>query len=751
MHYQMILGMPPTELDEVSAIAALNDADEIGLDTETFYKGEAPRNRDGSVNWDNLNHRTGRIQYIQVFFPKRNLAVAVNVATDSKTEFIELLMNRLREGLPCLIHNALYESVWIRHHYGIIIKSPICSMVANIFYWAGLSGALKKKYQSPNSLRDALHQHFGLIVDKSEQDSDWSADLTTSQIPYMLLDPFYSYILSKKLLKLCENHPILRQTFKSIPVFAEMTINGMPFNVKRGQEILDEYQSHIDRLQNQINEKLDMIYQNHPDWLALLMPESCPKFQRVLGVLMKFYPERGWEPTKTSVSLVGDFESQHFEKRSGSKVWEPWSFNYRSHKQLLTLCNLILNSEGKKSLNSTAADLLESADFKPDSVIWDIIDVRRIEKLRGYMTNYLEHFVPELGSVTTNYHVLAPQGGGRSSANNSPLQIIPDESPVIHKYGLTSPRAAFMSTDPDRVLIVADFTASHANIATWLSKDPALLASIKTGVKVHYITLSGIFNVTDKGSYDPAYLQKLHKAKNLTGDELNLQEEIKANYRLAKIVFFSCLNRISPIGLQVGLRKKYIYMSIAECKDLIEAWKESYSGLDRYLKEIQEYATSHAKKEFIAVNPDLRLKPFLDLYGVQFSSATCEYLERNVSHVTTHDGRLLRQPLAAFEDEFSNVSEYVRPSLVASNQWLALERTIADEIADQLFTVFQNNPQWEARFCNFCHDEFDVTCNKYHSDDVVAVINTVMERVWLKWVPIYRHESCSVVENWGAK
>lgn len=747
----MILGMLPTELDEVSAIAALNDADEIGLDIETFYKGEAPRNRDGSINWDNLKHRTGRIQYIQVFFPKRNLSVAINVATGNPSEFIELLMTRVGQCLPCMIHNALYECVWIRHHYGVIIKNPVCSMVANIFYWAGLSGALKRKYDSPNSLRDALHQHFGLIVDKSEQTSDWSSELTASQIQYMLLDPFYSYILSKKLLKLCSQNPVLLQTFKSIPIFAEMTINGMPFSVQKGQEILTEYQKHIDTLQVSINKKLVIIDQNHPDWMSQIRAENCLIFQRVLGVLMKQNSERDWERTRCKVSLVGDFGPHHFEKRTGYKVWEPWTFNYRSHRQLLTLCNLILKSEGKSELDSTAADLLESSDFRPDSVIWDIIDVRRIEKLKGYMMNYLEHFVPELGSVTTNYHVLAPQGGGRSSANNSPLQIIPDDSPVIHKYGLTSPRVAFMSSDPDRVLIVADFTASHANIATWLSKDSALLASIKTGVKVHYITLSGILRVSGKGSYDPAYLQKLHKAKDLTGAELSLQEEVKANYRLAKIVFFSCLNRISPTGLQIGLRKKYIYMSKSECKDLIEAWKTSYSGLDRFLKELQEDAIKHAKKEFIATTPDLRLKPFLGPYGVMFADPKIEYLERNVSHVTTHDGRLLRQPLSASEDEFHNVSEYVRPSLVASNQWLALERTIADEIAYQLFNIFQANPQWGAQFNNFCHDEFDVTCNKYHSDDVVSAINSVTECVWKKWVPIYRHESCAVVENWGAK
>src|SRR5215204_3969247 len=93
------------------------------------------------------------------------------------------LPDALRELDGAVAHNAPFERRWIARHYGIDLDD---TMVMSQVLYTGTDAARAKQFS--HSLQAVAKRELKRELDKSEQGSDWTGELTEEQIRYAALD-----------------------------------------------------------------------------------------------------------------------------------------------------------------------------------------------------------------------------------------------------------------------------------------------------------------------------------------------------------------------------------------------------------------------------------------------------------------------------------------------------------------------------------------------------------------------------------
>ena len=134
-----------------------------------------------------------------------------------------------------IAHNAKFDAKWVRHHLGAEINGIFDTFLASQLIAAGDS-------ERRHSLADVAQFFTGTELDKSEQVSDWSGELSQSQIEYAARDAAIMVPLREQVFERLKNDDLIRAArleFDCVVPIAEMELSGFYLDELRWREQLD--------------------------------------------------------------------------------------------------------------------------------------------------------------------------------------------------------------------------------------------------------------------------------------------------------------------------------------------------------------------------------------------------------------------------------------------------------------------------------------------------------------------------------
>ncbi len=248
--------------------------------------------------------------------------------------------------------------------------------------------------------------------------------------------------------------------------------------------------------------------------------------------------------------LVLDTYAADLESRIFTHAGKP--FNINSPKQLgeILFETLMLPADKKtKTGYSTSAEVLDKLK-KYHPIIEDILEYRQVTKLKSTYVDGLLKVADEAGLVHTTFKQTGTATGRLSSAEPN-LQNIPIRTELGREL-----RKFFIPTNPDRVLIDADYSQIELRLLADIAGDTAMRDAFISGFDIHTDTASRVFSV----------------------DKDHVTVELR---KKAKAINFGIMYGMGEHSLSEDL-----HISRAEAKSYIESYLNSYPDINRYLDEI---------------------------------------------------------------------------------------------------------------------------------------------------------------------
>jgi len=226
-------------------------------------------------------------------------------------------------------------------------------------------------------------------------------------------------------------------------------------------------------------------------------------------------------------------------------------FNLDSPKQLSHILFTVLELPTKKTTKtgfSTNVEVLEElAPLHP--VAGDLLEYRSLQKLKTTYIDALPKMInPKTGRLHTSFNQQIA-ATGRLSSSNPNLQNIPVRTPAGREI-----RRAFIPSNPENLMLSADYSQIELRIAAEISGDEQLIEAFRRKEDIHSATARVIFGT---GEITPDMRRK------------------------AKEVNFGVLYGIQPFGLSRRLN-----ITQKEAKAIIEVYTSKYPGLFLALQEI---------------------------------------------------------------------------------------------------------------------------------------------------------------------
>jgi len=190
------------DLDEQGFEHALR-AGTIALDIETT-----------GLDW--RHERIGTVQ-IQIEDTTYMIRVNGNVAHHLRAVIED-------ESIRKILHHAMFDLRFLAHHWGVVPANIACTKIASKL-------AEPDAPCTEHSLAPLLHRHLGVELDKSQQTSEWTGELSAEQVRYAADDvryllPLYD-LLDEKLRR--EGRRDLRdRCYAHLPTQVELEIGGFP-------------------------------------------------------------------------------------------------------------------------------------------------------------------------------------------------------------------------------------------------------------------------------------------------------------------------------------------------------------------------------------------------------------------------------------------------------------------------------------------------------------------------------------------
>lgn len=269
---------------------------------------------------------------------------------------------------------------------------------------------------------------------------------------------------------------------------------------------------------------------------------------------------------KLSVS-IGEMEKKIYEQ-AGEE------FNINSPKQLgVILFEKLGLPNGKKTKTgySTAADVLEKLAVD-HPVVADILEYRKLSKLKSTYADGLANFIDETGKIHTTFHQTIT-ATGRLSSTDPNLQNIPiriELGKMIRKV---------FHPQKGNLFVDSDYSQIELRLLAHMSKDERLIEAFRNEQDIHRSTASLVFHVP-------------------------FDEVSDLQRRNAKAVNFGIVYGISAFGLS---------------QDLNIGTKEAQEFIDRYfatypkIKEFLDSTVAEAKEKGYTRTLFGRIRPVPEL------------------------------------------------------------------------------------------------------------------------------------------
>ncbi|HVF81423.1 MAG TPA: DNA polymerase I [Flavisolibacter sp.] len=282
--------------------------------------------------------------------------------------------------------------------------------------------------------------------------------------------------------------------------------------------------------------------------------------------LVRVLADMEFEGVKIDMNFLNDY-SKVLDKEAREheeKVYEIAGvrFNLGSPKQLgeVLFDGLKLDPSAKKTKTgqyATGEEVL-SKMAKKHPVADHIMAYREYTKLKSTYVDALPLLINnKTGRVHTNY-AQSIAVTGRLSSNNPNLQNIPIRTERGREI-----RKAFVPRDADHTLISADYSQIELRIVAAISGDPIMCEAFLQNKDVHTATASKVFKVPE--------------------DEVTKEMRYKS-----KSVNFGIIYGQSSFGLAENLA-----ISRSEAKEIIDNYKQEFSGITRYMDAMINFAREH--------------------------------------------------------------------------------------------------------------------------------------------------------------
>ena len=229
-------------------------------------------------------------------------------------------------------------------------------------------------------------------------------------------------------------------------------------------------------------------------------------------------------------------------------------FNINSPKQLgKVLFEDMHLPHGKKTTTgwSTNADVLDKLRGVP--IVADVLQYRQYAKLKSTYADGLLKAVSPDGRIRTSFQMTVT-ATGRLSSTEPNLQNIPTRTELGSQM-----RRMFVAA-PGNVLVDADYSQIELRLLAHISGDEAMCRAFRSGEDFHTLTAARVFHVEPQ----------------------DVTPEMR---RRAKAVNFGVVYGISPFSLSQD-----IGVTVAEAKEYMERYFQTYTGVRAYMDRIVEQA-----------------------------------------------------------------------------------------------------------------------------------------------------------------
>jgi DNA polymerase-1 len=404
----------------------VNTADELRVACDELKRAEA-------VGFDtettSLDPYAGQLRLMQFSAPTGEVWLVdlkrFAEGDAAKSESLAPLRELLAAPRPVKVaHNAKFDAKWVKRHLGVELGGVFDTMLASQLVSAG-------ETEDRHSLAVVVERYLNETVDKTQQLSDWSGELSESQLEYAARDAAVMLPLRDALISRLKSSELIRVAqieFECVLPVARLELAG--------------------------------IYLDAACWREQV--EDVKKRRIVLAEELQAFLAEG-------ISQGSLFENARAD------------INLDSHTQL----SAALKRLGVPLPDSTRNWKLQplAADYP---VIAKLLDYRTVQKsLTSYGENILADINPVTGRIHANFHQIgAPTG--RFACTNPNVQQVPHAI----EY-----RRCFRAQGPDRKLIIADYSQIELRILAHVTEDKGFIEAFNSGADLHRVTAAQVFNV----------------------------------------------------------------------------------------------------------------------------------------------------------------------------------------------------------------------------------------------------------------
>lgn len=187
-----------------------------------------------------------------------------------------------------ILHNAKFDLKFIKHKLKIDVERIFDSYLASLIIEGGIS--MPKGY---HGLDQVAQRYLGLDVDKTEQKSDWSKELSESQLEYAAKDVEVLFPLREKLIEVLKEWGLIKCAkleFEAVLPTAWLELCGFYLNIDQWIKLADENLIKAQEIAESIYEDLQpVIPQTNlfgAGTINLNSPQQVQKYFRAFGVPM---------------------------------------------------------------------------------------------------------------------------------------------------------------------------------------------------------------------------------------------------------------------------------------------------------------------------------------------------------------------------------------------------------------------------------------------------------------------------------
>ena len=348
-----------------------------------------------------------------------------------------------------IAHNAVFDLGWLQEYEIYPAGTILCTLLASRVLTNGLANV-------KHGLQHVVKRYLKEEISKEEQKSDWSGDLTQSQMEYAAKDVVVLTELERQIAQRMATgglYPAWQLECKALPAMAQLWRTGLPFSKESLTKLIED----LDIEHHEVGEKFI------EDFDAAL-PDHA-KLCRGLDGKLLYQTKPGAKGKKVDAEI----------------------FNLNSPVQLLKKFTALLGSapvdpKTEKQSASKAALQEYVAEHK---VVADYIRWKRIEKRRQMAETLLKNISSD-GYIRASYLQMGADTG-RMSCMSPNLQQIPRDVRF---------RAAVQAPAGWR-LVVADYGGMEMRLAAAEAQDPLMTRAFQDGKDLHTITAMQIYGVAE--------------------------------------------------------------------------------------------------------------------------------------------------------------------------------------------------------------------------------------------------------------